>query len=706
MNKIVKPGRIALLTLTLVGLIVLYVTELYKLQILDAEGYYEQSASTITTTETVTAARGNLMDRYGRVLVSNRECYNIMINSSKLFGGSSEEEIATANAALLDMVDIIRESGLEYTDELPVTTEPPFEYRKMSSVEQTRLEAYLKDKGLEADTSAVELMSYFRSRYKIDNNYSAQEMRVIAGIRYEINVRYAAGFSTTPYVFVEDASISLISKLLEKYSGVVTVSTAFVREYKTQYAAHLLGYVSPMTSEEIDKYTKNGEYSLDAKVGRDGAELAFEEYLHGSDGEAQVTSTQAGTVISTVYTKEPEPGDQVYLTIDIRMQEATERALEAGVVRLQTKRDTENEQAIAMGAMDKVREDIQGAAAVVVDVKSGEPLAIGSYPTFNLSTFLEDYDELLADPDKPLFNRALSGAYAPGSTFKPCTAIASLSENVITTGTRIKCNGVFTKYIDYGYAPECWIYQQHMLHGNDNVSEAIRDSCNYFFYTVSDSLGIDKMAEYAKDFGLGESTGIELAETTGNMSHRENHMELAGKEWTYGDTLQAGIGQSDSLFTPLQLAEYCAAVANSGVRHSASILKEVRSYDFSEKVYENEDTVMSTVQAEAYNWAAVQEGMYLVAHDVANGSAAGTFAYYTPGVAAKTGTSQLGEGKTNNAIFICYAPYDDPEVAIAIVMERGKTGSDMGPIAKEILDAYFSIKNATNTQDIENTLLK
>lgn len=706
MNRIVKPGRIAALVVVLMGLIVLYATELYKLQIIEGAAYYEQSASTNTAKETVTAARGNIMDRYGRVLVSNRECYNIMINSAKLFGDSTDEEIASANAALLEMVQVVRDCGAEYTDELPITAEPPFEYRKMSSVEKTRLDAYLKDKELDADTSAVELMSFFRSRYQIDNNYSAQDMRVIAGIRYEINVRYAANFSTTPYVFVEDASIELISKLLEKYSGVVTVSTSFVREYKTQYAAHLLGYVAPIPTEEIEKYTRNGEYALDAKVGRDGAELAFEKYLHGSDGEAHVTTTPAGTVVSTVYAKEPEPGDQVYLTIDIRMQEATERALEAGVVRLQTKRDQTNEEALAIGAADKVREDIQGAAAVVVDVKSGEPLAIASYPTFNLTTFLDDYDELLSDPDKPLFNRALMGAYAPGSTFKPCTAIAALSEGVITTGTRIKCQGVFTKYIDYGYAPECWIYQQHMLHGNDNVSEAIRDSCNYFFYTVSDSLGIEKMDVYAKAFGLGESTGIELTETTGNMSHKGNHLELAGKEWTYGDTLQAGIGQSDSLFTPLQLAEYCATVANSGVRHSASILKEVRSYDYSEKVYENEDTVLSTVTATDYNWAAVQEGMYMVAHDVANGSAANTFAYYTPAVAAKTGTSQLGENRTNNAIFICYAPYDNPEVALAVVMERGLSGSDMGPIAKEILDAYFSIKNAGNTQDTENTLLK
>ncbi|MEG1789334.1 MAG: penicillin-binding transpeptidase domain-containing protein [Oscillospiraceae bacterium] len=703
MNKLIKPGRLAAFVLLIVGLLGLYITELYKLQIIQGEENYERSKNSVVTTQTVTAARGNIMDRYGRVLVSNRECYNIRLNENSLF-----KEGKDPNKIILDMIEIVKSCGDTYTDELPITMAPPFEYTDMSNIQRVSLKAYLDDKaeeGLKADTTSVELMSYFRGRYKIDNNYSAEDMRAIAGVRYEINVRYAPGLNTSPYVFVQDASVELISKLMEKYGDDVTVETSFLREYKTQYAAHLLGYIAQMNADEMEKYSKNEEYSLDAKVGRDGAELAFEKYLHGKDGEAKVTRTASGTVTGTVYTKEPEPGEHVYLTIDIQLQEAAERALATGTANIQAKRETENAEAIALGAPDKVKEDVQGSAVVVVDVKTGEPLAIASYPTFDLATFQKDYTKLSEDKAAPLFNRALMGAYAPGSTFKPCTAIACLSENVISTEYRVKCLGKYMKYADQGYAPECWIYAQHMLHGNDNVTEAIRDSCNYFFYTVGNEVGIDRMNAYAHKFGLGEHTGIELTETTGNMSNRDNHMELAGKEWTYGDTLQAAIGQADSLFSPLQLAEYCATVANGGTRHSASILKAVRSYDFGEKIYQNNDEVLSTVESADYNWTAVQEGMYLVANDSA-GSAYIDFFGYPIGVAAKTGTAQLGEGKTNNAIFMCYAPYDNPEIAIAVVMERGGSGSALCPIAREIMDTYLTIRRSTDVMETENTLLK
>jgi penicillin-binding protein 2 len=422
---------------------------------------------------------------------------------------------------------------------------------------------------------------------------------------------------------------------MARYGDVIEVETSFVREYSTQYAAQLLGYIGMMDTAEYEEYSKTSDYSLDAKVGKDGVELAFETYLHGKDGEAQVTSTASGTVTNTVYTEDPEPGDHVYLTIDIQLQEAAERALEAGIVRLQAARDTANLADESIGAYDDIEEDIQGGAIVVVDVESGEPLAIASYPTYSLETLLENYTELLDADNDPLFNRALMGAYAPGSTFKPCTAIACLTENIINTEDTIKCEGVFTKYAYAGYAPECWIYsQEHMTHGNENVTTAVRDSCNYYFYTVGDLLGVDKLVTYAHNFGLGVTTGIELPETPGNMANRENHEEITGEPWTQGDALQAAIGQSDSLFTPLQLAEYCAAIANGGTRHSASILKSVRSYDYSEKIFESESEVLSTVESADYNYAAVQYGMYLVANDPVGSAYADLFGYQVD-VAAK-----------------------------------------------------------------------
>ena len=713
MKRLVSSSRLAAFALVVVLLIALCAGTLYKLQIIEGAAYYEESQNSLTSYPSVTAARGNILDRYGRVLVSNRECYNLKISDTRLFS----DEVEDPNAVILQMINLVEAAGETYTDDLPITLEPPFEYTNMTDIQRTLLDAYLKAKGLDEDTTAVELMSYFRTRYEIANSYTAEEMRKIASVRYAVNVRYE--INTNSYIFVEDASIDLISDLMGVVGNVVEVETSYVREYNTQYAAHILGYVQAMSEEDMAKYRpedENSGYDYDTKVGRDGVEAAFEDWLHGTNGEARVTRTANGTVTSTVYLEDPVPGNHVYLTIDIQLQEQVERILETGIYELQRERNDDNAEAVAEGCLDEVREDIQGGAIVVVDVKTGEPLAIASYPTYDLATIIEDYADLLEADYDPLFNRALMGAYAPGSTFKPCTAIAGLTENIINTETQIECTGIFTKYESQGYAPACWIYTQmdgQLTHGYDNVTEALKDSCNIFFYTVADDLGIRKLMEYAEDFGLGESTGIELTETTGNMSNPDNHLNYDVDGWVDGDTVQAGIGQSDSMFTPLQIAEYCAAIANGGTRHSAALLKSVRSYDYSRQLYQNKTEVLSTVDSADYNWAAVQRGMYLMANDITSSS---NTVYYTLGnysyngvslpVAAKTGTSQLGEGKTNNAIFMCYAPFDDPEIAVAIVVERGLSGANLSRMARNVLDAYFSLGSISNTAERENSLLK
>lgn len=713
MKKLVSSGRLFAFGVLVAALIALCVVTLYKLQIIEGAAYYEQSVNSDPTEESVTAARGNILDRYGRVLVSNRECYNLRISDTRLFS----DEVEDPNAVILEMINMVEAAGETYIDDLPITKEPPFEYTDMTALQRTLLTAYLDSKGLDEDTTAVELMSYFRTRYDIANSYNAEEMRKIASVRYALNVRYS--INTNPYVFVEDASIDLISDLMGVVGNVVEVETSYVREYNTQYAAHILGYVQAMSEEDMEKYRpqdENSGYDYDTKVGRDGVEYTFEDWLHGTNGTARVTRTASGTITSTVYTEDPVPGNHVYLTIDIQLQEAVERILETGIYELQLKRDEDNAKYTMEGKLDEVREDIQGGAIVVVDVKTGEPLAIASYPTFDLSSIIEDYSDLLEAENDPLFNRALNGAYEPGSTFKPCTAIAGLTENIINTETQIECTGLFTKYADQGYAPACWIYTQtdgQLTHGYDNVTEAIKDSCNVFFYTVADNLGIRKLMEYAKNFGLGESTGIELSETTGNMANPDNHLNYDVDSWVDGDTVQAGIGQSDSMFTPLQLAEYCAAIANGGTRHSAAILKSVRSYDYSRQLYQKETEVLSTVDSADYNWAAVQRGMYLMANDITSSSSTVYYAlsnYSYNGVslpvAAKTGTSQLGEDKTNNAIFMCYAPFDDPEIAIAIVVERGQSGANLSKMARNVLDAYFSLGTLNTTAEREYSLLK
>ena len=715
MNKLIKSGRVATIFILLILLLSVYLVFLYKLQIIEGEEYYNQSNEIKTEERRVTASRGNILDRYGRVLVSNKECYNLTIDTAKLF--ASEDP----NSTILELIEMVEQFGDTYTDDLPITTDPPFEYDpNMTDIQRTMLEAYFKDEtrvkefkaaGISEYPSAVELLSYMRTRYNIDNSYSAEEMRKIAGLRYSINVRYS--INTADYVFVQDASMELITSIMENKLAGIEVTRAYAREYGTEYAAHLLGYVGLMTQEEYEKYSLR-DYANDAMVGKDGVEYAFEDYLHGEDGTVEETRNASGTILSTVYTEEPVPGNHVYLTIDIVLQEQVERILDNGIRILTQERMTEKGEQEAKGlwTFEDGFWEITGGAAVVVNVKTGEPLAISSWPTYDVTTIIENYSDLLEAENAPLFNRALMGAYAPGSVFKPCTAIAALSEGIVNTEEEIKCEGVYTRYASEGYAPECWIWSsipgEHYTHGELNVTGALLNSCNYFFYSVGNFLGIDNLEKYARDFGLGESTGIELVETKGNMSSEDTHMDYAGTEWRIGDTLQAAIGQSDSIFSPLQLAEYCAAVANSGTRHSASILKSVRNYDYSEEVFTRQSEVMSTVTSAQYNWDAVHDGMFEVANNWQNEAVAKYFIDQPQSqrTAAKTGTAQKGENIVNDAIFICYAPFDDPEVAVAIVVERGKAGANCAFMARQILDVYFNIKSYSDSSEGEMSLLK
>jgi penicillin-binding protein 2 len=700
MKKLVKPGRLAFLAVFITTLCVVYAVFLYKLQIVEGAAYYEQSQNSIVTTQTVTGARGNILDRYGRVLVSNSICNNLIIDDVELFKQDDP------NAILLQLARAVEAGGDRYTDTLPITNEAPFEYvSNMSDLQRTRLDAYIAnarkywdDYDLPENPTAVELMAFFRQRYDIGNSYDSEEMRIIAGIRYEINIRYI--INTSDYIFAQDVGMDLITRLLENNTPGIEVQTSYIREFKTSAAAHLLGYVGLMNEKEFETY-KVKNYDLDAYVGKDGAELAFEDYLHGQDGVAQVTSTSTGTLVSKVYTKEPQPGENVYLTIDIGLQEEAEQALNSFITQTNAAREEENAKAITYGG--DTQELITGGAVTVVAVDSGEPLCLASWPGYDPSTFLDDYTELNEDTNAPLFNRALMGTYAPGSTFKPCTAIAILNEGIITPATTLYDEGIFMKYADQNYAPKCWIYPGS--HGTINLTQAITVSCNYFFYYFGDLLGIDRMSAYAAAFGLGEKTGIELPEALGHMSTQAYKEQLEGLPWYAGDTVQAAIGQAYSQFTPLQLANYIATIANNGNRYSCSMLKTVRSYDYSEKIYEREPEVLSTEKVDQAYYDAVHEGMWGLTQDKTN-DVYYAFADCPVHVACKTGTAQVGEDRMNNAVFVCYAPYENPEIAISVVVEKGVKGSAVAQIAREVVDYYFSFKNGTAEPEAELTPLK
>ena len=730
MKKLFPTQRLIGAAVVVLLLLVFYFGTLFKLQIIEGAKYSEESANSIVTEETVAATRGNVVDRYGRPLVSSRECHNIVINTEELF----EQE--DYNADILRLIETVEAYGQDYNDDLPITMASPFEFTEMTAIQKTILEGYLKNAAVhqtklamasglaeysvdengeqildengspiilvDDEITAVELMAFFRARYDIDSSYDNEQTRKIAGMRYAINSRYIV--ASSEYIFVEDASLALITKLLESDFPGVEVKTSYVREYETTGAAHILGYIGLMTGEEYTKYKTKG-YSMDAKVGKEGAEVAFEEYLHGTDGKVRITKTADGAVVRKEYIEEPVPGNNVYLTMDIVLQEAVERILDSGIERIMEDRAKLNEEAVRDGRLDEVLGEITGAGMVMMDVKTGEPLAIASWPTFDLATLMDNYAEIAADETKPLFNRALSGTYAPGSTFKPVTAIGCLTEGKITVDTTIEDQGIYTEFKDAGYAPKCWAYGVQPLHGSVNVSGALAVSCNYFFYDSGRYLGIDALSDYAKRFGLGVSTGIELPESVGVMSTEEYKVQLTGASWYIGDTIQASIGQAYNLFTPLQMAIYISTVANSGERHTASILKRVTTYDNAETLYTREPLVLSRVDSAEENYEAVRYGMYLVSTQK-DGSAVETFGNYHIPVASKTGTAQIGEGKTNNGIFVCFAPYDDPEVAVAIMVEHGKSGATIAFMAREALDAYFSIKETSENVESEMTLLQ
>ncbi len=649
---------------------------LYNLQILHGDDYYEQSMNTVVSTQTVPASRGNIVDRNGRLLASNRVGYNINIDRERLVAGGDP------NGALLTLIALCGEHEQSYTDNFPVSADAPFAYSAMSESSRSKLDEYFEHFELDAEISAPELIEWMREHYSVPEDFTDAEARTAIGIRYELETR--AIYDYTEYVFAPDVSMELIAAVKEHSLPGVSIDPTSVRVYHTDKAAHILGVVGLMNDAEIAYYEQFG-YPMNAKVGKYGVEQIFEEYLHGTDGEMIVTRAQNGTIIDSVYTKEPKGGNNVTISLDIRCQEVAENSLASIIEGINAERDED--------------EKISGGAVVAIEVGTGDTIASASYPTFDINKYFSNYAEYNADPDAPLYNRATKGTYSPGSTFKMNTAIAALQSGTITTGTQIYDKAIYDKYSGYEY--KCWTYPNS--HGTLNVTTAIQNSCNYFFYSVGVDTGIDTISHYAKLFGLGQPTGIELEENTGVLASREYKETVVGEDWYPGDTLLASIGQSYNLFTPMQLASYAATIASNGVRYSAHLLKCVKSYDNSTLIHSYTPTVLSRVDADQEYFNAVKQGMLYVSK---YGSPSGVFGYYQVDVASKTGTVQLGEDQINNAVFIAFAPYEQPEIAVAVVIEGGSAGAIGANIARDIFDYWLAAKADDEQVDVENTLMK
>ena len=670
--------------------------------------------------------------------MSDKAVYQVKLNTA-LMGKAPER-----NQAILSLLQVARATGTEWEDTLPISRQAPFTFTtenpyyaltdnedgtqsrtltrlgklcvKMKwiqdptkdpepvSDEETAPQEKEEDTALPtAEQLLGRLCLYFDLAEQPADSQSANQttalsqldlgglgqdqVRDAAGVLYEQLLR-TKGVNQTAYRFAADVNIDFISRVKELSIPGVVIEATTTRQYHTTYAAHLLGRVAAIDPDEWTSYYKTADidgdgepdYQMNDTVGKEGAERAFENYLRGSSGVRALERNTSGKVVSETWLTDPKPGNNVVLTIDLDLQSTVEDVLANSIPKLSSK-------------------EMEGAACVILDVNNGDVLASASYPTFSLATYGQDIAQNSSNPLKPLTNRALTGTYPPGSTFKMVTAIAGLEEGIITPSILDK--GAYTYYP--GTPPKCWIYRQHgTTHGLVNVSEAIKVSCNYFFYDVGRRLGIDRLVDYATRFGLGQKTGIELGEKAGVMASRE-YTESRGQKWYDGNTLSVAIGQENSAFTPIQLANYIATLVNGGTRYSTHLLKEVKASDFTSVEYSYQPQVLSTIDIQPKNLEAVKAGMLALTSD---GSVSRYFQNLGVKVGAKTGSAQISAQTESNAVFVCFAPYDKPEIAMAIVVEHGGSGSELGAMAADILSYYFSAKDSQDEVPTENTLTR
>ena len=671
----INRRRVTLILCLFTLILGFYCFKLYRIQVIDTGG----NTNNITTFETrtrVKAARGNILDRNGNVLVTNRASYDLVINHF-VFTSS-----ATPNQTLYELVQLCKQHDIEYIEHLPISKTAPFEYTlsEFNTTWQNHFQAFLAYRDhLDSDIPADLLMEKLRESYQIPEDWSDEDARLVLGLRYELSLRNAVA-SLSNYVFLSDVDNDTLAAVLELSIPGMSVESATVREYSTQYAAHILGYVGAMNAEQWETYKKKG-YSMDALVGQAGLEQAFEEYLHGTDGTRVDVVTKDGTLVESYYEEVPKSGQNVQISIDLNMQTAAEDAMEIVISQL---RDPEYNP-------EEDGRDAAGAAVVAMDVKTGQVLVCGSYPTFDLSTLFDNYNELLDADLQPMYNRALQATYPPGSTYKMSMTIAGINSGTINSRTQIMDEGLFTKYAGFKAACLRWT-SSGRTHGSIDCTDALKVSCNYFYYELADRMDISVIDETAKGLGLGELTGIELYEAQGHRANAETKDALYDGDdsrWYTGDKILCSIGQSENRFTPMQLCSYVSTIVNQGTRYKATFMNRVVTSNYGKVVYENAAEVLSEmyISDEAYN--AVREGMEKVANE-SGGTARKIFQDYPVKVAAKTGTAQTGvKDFSDNGAFVCYAPADDPQVAVVVYGERAGHGSSLGDIAKAVLDAYF-----------------
>ncbi len=658
-------------------LALLIVARLFWMQIICGEDYLLQAEQKQLRSVTVSAPRGEIVDRYGQPLVTNKTGYSVQIQKTNL----TNDEF---NAILLKIYNLITEHGEEVLQTLPIASNPlRFTFSEGTNLQEGQSAAdaeakWKEEQKFDAAITPREALEKLRKRYKIAEEYSEEDALKIVSLRYEMEIR---DFSvSTPFTVASDVDMNLVTKLKEEQAEYpcVNITTEYFRQYSQgNLAAHLLGRTGVISSDEYAELKSQG-YKMTDEVGKQGIEKEFETFLKGTDGYTSLVQTPNGFEVQPDSGKDPIPGNYVVLTLDSKLQTVLEQSLAKTIEDIRSRGGDPSE---------KSGGDAYSGAAVVMNPKNAEILAMASWPTFDPATFNEQYNTLANDPNKPIWNRAISGTYEPGSTFKMLTSIAALESGVITPRTVIEDEGIYKYYDDY--QPKCWIYTKSgRTHGAQTVTDAVKNSCNYFYYEVGRLMGIETLNDYAKKFGFGERTGFELAseESKGRLAGPEDREAYGGEPWRPGDTLQAAIGQSDNLFTPLQLANYLSTLINGGNRYKPHIVKTIRSPIDGSVVLEKEPELVESIPMHEENIDAVLNGMLGVTED---GTASSHFREYPIEVGGKTGSAQVAVG-SDNGLFVGYAPFDEPEIAIAVVIEHGNSGGDVVPVVKDVLDAYFN----------------
>jgi len=666
---------LCLVMLTITGLLGL---RLVYLQMVRGDQYKTVAARQTSVRYTVKASRGQLLDRSGTPLVSNELSYAVRFDYYD-WDKERQNEIITRVCAILDAGGVSHYDSLPITDGYPLT----YTYSSLDSGDGRALARFVeKTLKLEELPSAGKLFELLCERYDVDESMDFMQKRLLIGVRYEMERREFSAYA--PFVLATGADIDTVGHITQLHLSLpgVSVEADSTRRYDTDAAAHILGRVDIIYAEEYQELKDQG-YGLNDILGKDGMEKALEPLLRGWDGKETLVADIRGNVIERYISEEPRPGANCYLTLDLGLQQVAERALAETIENIR-----------ANGARLSTRQgaDAEGGAAVVIDVRSGEILAMASYPTYSLRTFRQDYAVMKDDPLAPMYNRAIMGLYAPGSTFKMVTAAAALEEGIITPNTKITDLGIYTFWEDY--QPRCWIYRDRgQTHGRINVSEAIKYSCNYFFYEVGRLLGIDKLVEYANAFGLGQVTGVELAGEKAGQVASDKTID----DWQGGLVLQAAIGQSAHQFTPLQLANYVATLVNGGTRYRPHLLKKAVDYSFTETVLEPEPEVLQTIDLKQSTVDAIKEGMRGVVTE--DGTASAVFRGYPIPVGGKTGSAQTRKGRSAHGVFVSFAPYDDPEIAVCVVGEYAGSGGSVAPVVVQIYNHYFGLDQTEELPD-------